>query len=414
MASPSAKPPASGISLTRWPIFRQPLAAYGCGLGLTAIAFLVRWDLDSTLGNTARLIFFLIAAALTAFLFGRGPGIVATIVGVLLGDYFFVIPRHIFHFSTQASIIAVCSELIQGILISFCAGYLHRALRLRAESEQEMRNLYEAERVAHETAEELNRTKDYFLAVLSHELRGPLSAISYCVTDRLKDTTVPDSLLEDLALIDRNARMQSRLIDDLLDLTRLTRGKMEIEVRPLDIHLLLAEAVRTSGGDGQQTGPTPTLHLRAHETQVLGDRDRLLQVFWNILRNAVKFTPEDGRIEIETFDAAAGRVGIRIRDTGIGLTPETLERIFHPFEQAGRETNKKHGGLGLGLAIARGIVELHDGALTGSSAGLGSGTTFTIDLPVLNRDAVPAASRRSGVDRPKRSGSGGLAAAGAS
>src|SRR6202012_4958044 len=125
----------------------------------------------------------------------------------------------------------------------------------------------------------------------------------------------------DFALIDRNARMQSRLIDDLLDLTRLTRGKLEIDLRPLDIHLLLAEAVRTSDVDGHKTGPTPTLYLRARETKVFGDRDRLLQIIWNILRNAAKFTPEDGRIDVETYDVTIGRIGIRIRDTGIGLTP---------------------------------------------------------------------------------------------
>ena len=403
MASSTDAPPSPKISVTRWPIFHRPLPAYGSALGLTAIAFLLRWNLDFVLGNSAKLIFFMFAAALCAFLFGRGPGIVSTVVGALLGDYFFVIPRQSFHFDDHATTIAVISSIVEGILISVCAGYLHRAIGIRANAEQEVRNLYEVERRAHEASEELNRTKDYFLAVLSHELRGPLSAISYCVADRLKDTTVPEDVRNDLALIERNAQMQSRLIGDLLDLTRITRGKLEIELRPLDLHLLLAEAVRTSANDGQQLGPIPALHLRAHETRVQGDRDRLLQVFWNILRNAEKFTPLDGHIDVETYDAAPGRIGVRIRDTGVGLTPEALERIFHPFEQAGRETNRKHGGLGLGLAIAQGIVELHDGTLRGESAGPGAGTTFVIDLPVISRDAPLVSSRRSSVDRPGRS-----------
>jgi signal transduction histidine kinase len=403
MATSSDILPSLGISVTRWPIFRHPLPAYGCALGLTAIAFLVRWDLDGIMGSSGRLIFFMIAAALAAFLFGRGPGIVSTIVGVLVGSYCFVIPRFSFHFDTRASVISLASAVTQGILISFCAGYLHRALRLRAKSETEARNLYEAERRSHEAAEELNRTKDYFLAVLSHELRGPLSAISFCVADRLRDATVPAELHDDFALIERNARMQSRLIDDLLDLTRITRGKMEIELRPLDIHLLVAEAVRTCGTDGQQTGPIPALHLHAHETHVLGDRDRLLQVFWNILRNAAKFTPQDGRIDIETYEAAPGRIGIRIRDSGVGLTHEALERIFRPFEQAGRETDKKHGGLGLGLAIARGLMELHDGTLIGESDGLGRGTAFSVEIPTINSDVPSSGLRRSGIDLPVRS-----------
>jgi signal transduction histidine kinase len=396
--------PSPAFSVTRWPLFRHPLPAYGCALGLTVIAFLLRWDLDSYLANSGRMLFFLLAAALAAFLFGRGPGIFATVVGMSVANYFFVHPRHSFHFDSRAATITYTLALIQGVVISVCAGYLHRALRIRHTAEAELRHLYEAERRAHEAAEELNRTKDYFLAVLSHELRGPLSAISYCVADRIKDASVPEDLRADFAVIDRNARMQSRLIGDLLDLTRLTRGKMEIELRPVDLHLLLAEAVRTTPIDGQRIGPTPALHLRAHETRVHGDRDRLLQVFWNILRNAAKFTPADGHIDIETCDVAPGRVAVRIRDTGVGLTPESLERIFHPFEQAGRETNKKHGGLGLGLAIAQGIVELHDGKLIGESEGLGKGTSFTVELPILPRNDSPVSSRRSGIDRPARSG----------
>lgn len=403
MATPSAELPLLGTSAPRWPIFRSRWAAYGCAFGLTLIAFLIRWIFDASLGNSARMLFFLLAAAVSAFLIGRGPGIFATLTGALIGNYFFFHPRYTFHFDTRASNITFAISVIQGVVISLCAGYLHRALQMRAKAEAEVRHLYEAERRAHEAADELNRTKDYFLAVLSHELRGPLSAIHYCVTDRLKDTNLPEDVRADLALIERNARMQSRLIGDLLDLTRLTRGKFEIELRPLDLHLLLAEAVRTSSIDGQLVGPVPTLLLRAQETRVHGDRDRLLQVFWNILRNAGKFTPAEGRIDIETFNSTPGRIAVRIRDTGIGLTAESLARIFHPFEQANVATNKKHGGLGLGLVIARGIVELHEGTLIGESAGLNQGTTFTIDLPIITRTDLPASSKRSGIDRPARS-----------
>jgi signal transduction histidine kinase len=403
MANPSVELPSPGTSAIRWPIFRNPLAAYGCALGLTAIAFLIRWIFDASLGNSARLLFFLLAAALSAFLFGRGPGIFSTFVGTLAGNYFFFHPRYRFHFDTHASVITLGIAVLEGIVISVCAGYLHRALQMRADAEAELRHLYEAERRAHEASDELNHTKDYFLAVLSHELRGPLSAIHYCVTDRLRDPNLSEDLRADFALIERNARMQSRLIGDLLDLTRLTRGKFEIDLRPLDLHVLLTEAVRTSSIDGQLVGPTPTLHLQARETRVQGDRDRLLQVLWNILRNAGKFTPNEGRIDIETFNLRPGHIAVRVRDTGIGLTAESLSRIFHPFEQAAVVTNKKHGGLGLGLAIARGIVELHDGTLIGESAGLGQGTTFTIELPILARTDLPASSKRAGAERPARS-----------
>jgi signal transduction histidine kinase len=404
MANPPTELPSPGIPAPRWPLFRHRVPAYGCAFCLTVIAFLVRWIFDASLGNSARLLFFLLAAALSAFLFGRGPGLFSTLLGALTGNFFFFQPRYTFHFDTRSTVITFALAIIQGAVISICAGYLHRALQIRSKAEAEVRRLYEAERLAHETADELNRTKDYFLAVLSHELRGPLSAIHYCVNDRLKDSSLSEDVRADFDLIDRNTRMQSRLISDLLDLTRLTRGKLEIELRPLDLHLLLAEAVRTSSFDGQFLGPMPTLHLRAQETRVQGDRDRLLQVFWNILRNAGKFTPPEGRIDIETFESTTGRIGVRIRDTGIGLTEESLARIFHPFEQASMVTNKKHGGLGLGLAIARGIVELHDGTLIGQSEGLGHGTTFTVDLPVIARTDSPATSKRSGMERPARSG----------
>lgn len=405
MATPSVELPShEAQTTTRWPVFRHPLPAYSCALALTLIAFFARWTLDASIANSSRTLFFVLAAAISAFLFGRGPGIFATLVGTMLGNYFFFLPRYSFHIHSSAAMVTFTMSVVEGLVISFCAGYLHRALRMRDAAQAELRNLYEAERRAHEAADELNRTKDYFLAVLSHELRGPLSAISYCVTDRLKDKTIPEELRADFDLIDRNAHMQARLIGDLLDLTRLTRGKFELELRPLDLHLLLTEAVRTAGIDGQLVGPLPTLHLGAQETRVEGDRDRLLQVFWNILRNAAKFTPPDGHIDIETSNPAPGRILVRISDSGIGLTPESLDRIFRPFEQAGRETNRKHGGLGLGLAIARGIVELHNGMLLGESAGLGSGTTFIVDLPSVSRTDLPVSSRRSGVDRPATSG----------
>src|SRR5204862_6459799 len=133
----------------------------------------------------------------------------------------------------------------------------------------------------------------------------------------------------------RNGRMQARIISDVLDLARLTRGKTDSEMQPLTLHLLLVEAVRTGCAPSEADQvPSPTLHRRASQTWVQGDRDRLLQVFWNILRNAGKFTGRDGSIDVETYEPAPGRIAVRIRDTGIGLSGEALERIFQPFEQA--------------------------------------------------------------------------------
>jgi signal transduction histidine kinase len=364
--------------------WQHPVVAYAGAIILTGLALLLRLWLDPWIGTASRLVIFMIAAALSAFVFGKGPGILSTVLGVTAADYFFFPPVHSFFPKSQDYVISIASGFIQGILISYCAGYFHRALRLRAEAEVKLRGLYESERQALGASEESNRMKDYFLAVLSHELRGPVSASQYCVTDRLEDRSLPADLHADFELIDRNARMQTRLISDLLDVTRLSRGKMAIESRPLDIHELIAEVARASHPSNLvQSGPTPALSLRAENPWIAGDRDRLFQVLWNILRNAEKFTPAEGRIEVETFQPAPDRVAIRIRDSGVGLTSEALDRIFRPFEQAESVGDKKQGGLGLGLAIARGLTELHGGTLTGSSDGPGCGTAFTLDLPAI-------------------------------
>jgi signal transduction histidine kinase len=406
MANTLPAQPSRSPGVPRWPVIRNPFGAYALAVALTSLALVLRLELDPILGNAARLSFFMFAATMSAFLFGRGPGITSTVLGTLLGIYFFVQPRHSFYIANLQLGIGTLAAGAQGIVVSFCAGALHRALRLRAAAENETRALYESELRAHEATFESNRMKDYFLAVLSHELRGPLAAIQYCVADRLSDPAVPFELREDFALIERNARMQSRLIADLMDLTRLTRGKMEIELHPLNLHLLLVEAVRTCCAPSEANqAPIPSLHLRASHAWVQGDRDRLLQVFWNILRNAAKFTARDGFIEVDTYESEPGRIAVRIRDNGIGLSSEALARIFQPFEQAAQNNvDKKQGGLGLGLAIAKGIVELHDGTLAGESEGLGRGTAFIIDLPTINPTAPPTSSRRSGVGRAQRSG----------
>jgi signal transduction histidine kinase len=364
--------------------WQHPAVAYPGAIVLTGLALLLRLWLEPWVGTASRLVIFMIAAALSAFIFGKGPGILSTALSVAAADYFFFPPIHSFYLKNQDYVISMVSAFIQGILISYCAGYFHRALRLRAEAEAKLRELYESERQALSASEESNRMKDYFLAVLSHELRGPVSAIQYCVGDRLEDSSLPADLHSDFELIDRNVRMQARLISDLLDVTRLSRGKMAIETRPLDIHKLIAEVARASHPSNLvQSGPMPALSLRAENPWITGDRDRLFQVLWNILRNAEKFTPAEGRIEVETFQPAPDRVAIRIRDSGVGLTSEALDRIFRPFEQAGSVGDKKQGGLGLGLAIARGLAELHGGTLTGSSDGPGRGAAFTLDLPAI-------------------------------
>ena len=234
---------------------------------------------------------------------------------------------------------------------------------------------------AKKAAQKASKAKDEFLAALSHELRTPLSPVLMVAASMELDPAMPAEAREQAGVIRRNAELEARLIDDLLDHTRITHGKMHLVLAPVDMHTLLrhtAEIVR-SDASGKQVAIT--FHYQAHSFHVQGDSARLQQVFWNVTKNAVKFTPTGGQVRITTADDEDGRLIIRVRDTGIGIAPENLARIFNPFEQG--NVSKKFGGLGLGLAITRGLVERHGGSICAESEGLGHGSTIVVALPTI-------------------------------
>jgi signal transduction histidine kinase len=234
-----------------------------------------------------------------------------------------------------------------------------------------------------------NRAKDHFLAVLSHELRTPLTPVLATVQNLLHDPAVPPQLQESLDVIHRNVELEARLIDDLLDLTRISRGKMELQRSNVDIHQVLEHAVRTCDADFREKNIALHVSLNACQTHVLGDRARLLQVFWNLLKNAAKFTPIGKSVEVRTTDAPGNLIRVEVRDTGIGIDPASIDSIFNAFEQGNATTTRKYGGLGLGLSIGKTLVELHGGTIVASSSGLGQGACFTLELPV---GSMPAAT----------------------
>lgn len=241
-------------------------------------------------------------------------------------------------------------------------------------------------------AEAASRAKDRFLAILSHELRTPLTPVLTAVQMLESATDVPMELKQTLNLISRNVELEARLIDDLLDLTRISRGKLQLQPSPTDLHEKLTNALQTVQDEARGKRLSIQLNRRATLTTVMTDPTRLQQVFWNLLKNAVKFTPEGGQITIKTFDAAPGRVGVEITDTGIGIAPEALSRIFDAFEQANREVTRQFGGLGLGLNISKALIEAHGGQLRGTSEGLGHGATFTIELPAMPATQKPGSA----------------------
>mgnify|MGYP000066165052 CR=1 FL=1 len=243
---------------------------------------------------------------------------------------------------------------------------------------------------AKKLAEDASQAKDHFLAVLSHELRNPLNPVLLAVHAMRRDPAIRERFGQDLETIQRNIELEARLIDDLLDLTRVSRGKLELRRQDVDAHTLIAHALKISCSDPAEARRHELLlELRAAHSIVNADPARLQQVFWNLLINAMKFTPEGGRIIIRSRSMPGGRLRVEVEDNGIGIDPQAIGRIFSAFEQADRRITQRYGGLGLGLSISRTIVEMLGGTLTAHSAGLGAGATFILELPL----AVPAPPR---------------------
>jgi signal transduction histidine kinase/ActR/RegA family two-component response regulator len=249
-------------------------------------------------------------------------------------------------------------------------------------------------RESEERARAASLAKDNFLAQLSHELRTPLTPVLMTAAALRDDTSLSASTREAFAMIERNVALEARLIDDLLDLTRVTRGKLSLRTEACDVHALVSQAIEIVCDEGREKQIQVSPDLAASHRHVLGDRARLQQVIWNLLRNAVNFTPQGGSINISTKDAecvadGAARPGIciEVSDSGVGFDATLAENLFEPFYQA---TGSRSAGLGLGLAIARAIVELHHGSISARSDGAGRGATFTVTLPVSSEVAEAA------------------------
>ncbi|HMJ07199.1 MAG TPA: ATP-binding protein, partial [Chthoniobacterales bacterium] len=238
---------------------------------------------------------------------------------------------------------------------------------------------------AQSDAERANRAKDAFLAALSHELRTPLTPVLMTASALRLDERLPEDAREQLAMMERNIALEARLIDDLLDLTRIARGQLRLRSELCDAHSLIGLAVEIVRDDALAKGVSLERNLGAQRSGLVVDPARFQQVIWNLLRNAVKFTPPGGRVAIRTVDEAdedgAGRLRIEVVDSGIGIDPAALKKIFLPFEQADPRGDHRFGGMGLGLAIARAIVDLHGGTIAAESAGEGYGATFVVEIP---------------------------------
>lgn len=236
-------------------------------------------------------------------------------------------------------------------------------------------------RLARDQAEEVSRAKDRFLAVLSHELRTPLTPVLMTVAAMEHDPQLSPEVREDLAMVKRNIELETKLIDDLLDLSRITSGKLVLKSETVDLHEVLQRVFAICLPQAREQKVNLELQATGDILLVDADAARLQQIFWNVVRNAIKFTPAGGYILVTTARLEDGRCEVRVQDSGVGIPAEALPHVFDAFEQGGANVTRQFGGLGLGLAICSTLVSMHGGSIRAESKGEGKGTTFIIDLP---------------------------------
>jgi signal transduction histidine kinase len=299
--------------------------------------------------------------------------------------------NHISHGYSLGAVDYILTPVVPDILRAKIAVFVD----LFKKTEQIKRQAEEREKLVREQAvaeharveaERASAEKDRFLAMLSHELRTPLTPVLASVATLEQDGNVPEGMQECLQLIRRNVELEARLIDDLLDLTRIGKGKVQLSFEVVDAHTLLRNAIEICQLEIDQKKLELRTELQASEIFLRADPARLQQIFWNLIKNAVKFTPTGGKLAIRTSNNGDGQFQIQVEDSGCGIEPETLPRIFHAFEQGGKN---QQGGLGLGLAISKTLVEAHQGSIKAESAGRDRGSKFTAIFPTCEQNASP-------------------------
>ena len=280
------------------------------------------------------------------------------------------------------SLIALQSWIL---VLTITAMALSAAMAERRRIEEELQQQKSA-------VEAANRTKDHFLAMLSHELRTPLTPVISTLQSLEAEPVQTEDTKSALAMIRRNIELETQLIDDLLDFTRIARDKMQMRFAPVDTHLAISNVVEICRAEARAKRLRVHLNLQAATHFVSADAAKFQQIIWNLLKNAIKFTPEDGEIAISSSSPSPHILSISVRDSGIGMEPEVIQRIFDPFEQGNRSFESRFGGLGLGLAISKSLAQAHGGTLTAQSEGRDRGSTFTLSMQTLSPAEAPSVS----------------------
>jgi hypothetical protein len=337
---------------------------------------------------------FYIAVLLSAWLCGIGPGLLAAVLSVAAITYF-ITPSFVSLNGGWRTVVQVGTFAAMAVAVSTLDSRRRRAVHALQKSVKEAAK-------AREIAVAANAAKDRFLAVLSHELRTPLTPALVAAQSMEDRQDLPLSVREDLAMIRRNIELEARLIDDLLDLTRITQNKLKLRPKLIDLHELIHQVLDICRVDADAKDVRTYRELNAIKPVVMADSARMNQVLWNLVKNAIKFTPSGGTVTVRT-SGDEKRLRVEVIDTGIGIEKDALGKIFNAFEQAGENITREFGGLGLGLAITRALIETHSGKITAASEGVGKGSTFTVELNVAEQELPakdapkPAAPRVGGL-----------------
>ncbi|HEX4795979.1 MAG TPA: ATP-binding protein [Humisphaera sp.] len=354
---------------------------YGSAIAAVLLATVLRSVLRA-LGDSGISPLFFAAVIFTAWFGGTGPGVLATILSGAATAY-------VLHANTPEGARDTVLRVLVFTVVALLTSSLNAALKRAAESSRAAADAY---RKAKEAAEEASAAKSKFVAIVSHELRAPLVPVAMVADAMEVDPTLPAPLRHDAQMIRRGINIELRLIDDLADLSRIGGGKLNLKLERIDAHDPLAAAIRACEHDAHDSQLELRSDLSANHTMVSGDATRLQQVFWNLIRNAIKFTPPGGRIFVRTSNAGSGELLVEVRDNGIGIDPQKLSKIFEAFEQAGPDIAARFGGLGLGLAIVQGLVEAHGGTITAGSEGINRGAVFSVRLPIAGETSAKPAT----------------------
>ncbi|MGE5361784.1 MAG: ATP-binding protein [Bacteroidales bacterium] len=344
---------------------QRRVSRYLLALVIVAVATLLRTAADPLIHGQIPYFIYVAAVVLATWFCGVEGGVLGTMTAAFAGNYFFVEPRY--------GLIPHAEDWIaMGMFAAVGLGLVWQVGRWRR-AEQRLRAL-------HAEAERINRVKDEFLATLSHEMRTPLNAILGWAQMLDSGRLDPARHKEAIRTIVRNAQAQSRLVNDVLDVSRIISGKMRLTLRTVDVASVVVAAIASIRPAAEAKGVE--IHATApRRLMMIGDADRLQQIAWNLLSNAVKFTPKQGRVDV-TVEIRESNVALTVADNGIGIEPDFLSHLFQRFRQADSSTTRQHGGLGLGLAVVRHLVELHGGTVRAESPGLNRGATFAVTLPI--------------------------------